>query len=144
MSIKQLSVFVENKGGRLLRITQILADSNVNILTISIADTTDFGILRFIADDPDKAYAALKAAGIMVRETEVAAISVENSPGKLSEALSIINEENIQIEYMYHFFSQTSESDSILIFRFENQDEAVSRMESRGIKIVTSREIKEL
>ncbi len=103
MIIKQLSVFLENKTGRLTEVSEILANEDINMSAFTIADTSDFGILRLIVNDPDKAYDLLKKNEFSVSLTDVICIIVPNSPGGLAKALKILNSENINIEYLYAF-----------------------------------------
>lgn len=142
MNIKQLSVFLENKGGRIAQITEILAAENINILTLSIADTSDFGILRLIVDDPGKAYELLKKEGVMVKMTEVVAIMLDHKPGSLNQVLNILNEENIQIEYMYHYPSLPDAGTTIIILRLANQEKSLEIMHKRGIRVVNYEDAK--
>lgn len=110
MQIKQLSIFVENKAGRLAEITAVLAEANVDIRAISIADTSDFGILRLIVDHPDEAVEALKKAGMTVSLTSVIAIGIHDRPGEFAKAMRILADEHIAIEYMYAFISRDRKS----------------------------------
>lgn len=108
---KQISVFLENKAGRLASVTRTLGDADINIRALSIADTSDFGILRVIVNDPDKAYQVLKEAGFTVSETEVVAVQVPDSPGGLATVLEQMSEDNLNIEYLYAFLG-TSGNDA--------------------------------
>lgn len=137
MNIVQLSVFVENKVGRLRAITKVLADAGVNILTMSLADTTDFGILRFIADDPDKARNVLSDHDVMCRATDVVAVRVAHTPGALNELLGILGEEGIQIEYMYNYTELAGDGGlaCVIILRLSDQANAAELLRGRGIKL---------
>jgi hypothetical protein len=103
MIIKQLSVFLENKSGRLSEVTNILAEAGINMTAFSIADTSDFGILRVIVSDPEKALKILKENNFSSNLTDVVCLSCPNKPGALSKALAILKNEDISIEYMYAF-----------------------------------------
>jgi hypothetical protein len=103
MIIRQLSVFLENKSGRLAEVTETLGKNNINISAFSIADTADYGILRMIVSKPDEAYSKLKEKGFAVHTTEVVCLIVPHEPGGLSRALNILSEAKISIEYMYAF-----------------------------------------
>ena len=105
--LKQLSVFVENKTGRLVEITGALAKSGVDIRALSIADTTDYGILRLIVNDPEKALESLKQSGMTVSLTTVIAVEIPDTPGALNNVVAILSENGISIEYMYAFLNPT-------------------------------------
>jgi len=119
MNVKQISIFLENKKGRLAELTRVLADNNIDISALSIADTTDFGILRLIVNQPDMAEKVLKERGFAVKSTEVVAIGVNDEPGGLAAALDVLEKENIGIEYMYAFVSKT-ENEALVIIRADN------------------------
>lgn len=106
MKIQQLSIFVENKSGRLAEITQTIADANVDIRAMSIADTSDFGILRLIVDKPEKAVEAFKKAGMTVSLTSVIAIGLDDAPGEFAKAVKILSDNGISVEYLYAFISR--------------------------------------
>ena len=143
MKVDQLAVFLENKSGRLAAITNVLSDSGINIRALSVADTADFGILRLIVDDTDKAIRALKDEGFTVGMADVVAVEVEDKPGGLARVLSILHEAGINVEYMYAFVEKSSEN-AVLIFRFDDPDMAVNILQSGGIKILTSEEVKSI
>lgn len=134
MKIRQISVFLENKVGRIMEITEILGAHNINIRALSLADTSDFGILRMIVNNIEKAIEVLKEKDIIVKESYVVAVEVPDKPGGLAAVLKILGNENINVEYMYAFFEQPQDK-ALLIFRFENPDEAVSVLMKNGINI---------
>lgn len=140
MQIQQLSIFVENKSGRLAEITRVLGDANVDIRAISIADTSDFGILRLIVDKPDEAVAALKAASMTVSLTSVIAIGIDDSPGEFAKAMAVLAEYKIGIEYMYAFISR-DKGKAFVILRVDDDDRAVEVLKAQGITILTAGEI---
>ena len=140
MQIKQLSIFVENKAGRLAEITAVLAEANVDIRAISIADTSDFGILRLIVDHPDEAVEALKKAGMTVSLTSVIAIGIHDRPGEFAKAMRILADEHIAIEYMYAFISR-DKGKAFVILRVDDDQRAVSGLQDSGITILTAEEI---
>lgn len=140
MLIKQLSVFVENRPGRLSAITKLLAENGIDIRALSIADTRDFGILRLIVNDPDKALAALKSADYSVTLTNVIAIGINDEPGGLANAMEILYSNNISVEYMYAFISKSDDT-AFVILRVENNDKAATALQENGIRILTSEEI---
>jgi hypothetical protein len=134
MKIRQISVFLENKVGRIMEITEILGVHNINIRALSLADTSDFGILRMIVNNIEKAIEVLKEKDIIVKESYVVAVEVPDKPGGLAAVLKILGNENINVEYMYAFFEQPQDK-ALLIFRFENPDEAVSVLMKNGINV---------
>ena len=134
--LKQLTVFIENKPGRLEEVTGCLADENINLHALSIADTTDFGILRMIVSQVDKAVKVLKEKGIMVKTADVAAVSMGHSPGSLHKVLQKLKTLDISIEYMYAFTSRHKEHDAIVIFSLGNQDEALEKLKGSGIPLL--------
>jgi len=140
MIIKQLSVFVENKSGRLRGITRILKEHHVDIRAFSIADTTDFGILRLIVDKPDEACAALKGAGLMVKLTEVIAASLSDQPGALSDVLDVLGEANVSVEYAYAFITR-KEQGAYVILRVEDNERAVKILQAAGISLLPASEV---
>ncbi len=140
MTVNQLSVFVENKQGRLSEITNILQQNQVDIRALSIADTTHFGILRLIVDKPAQAEAALKEAGFTVSLTPVIAIGVADRPGGLAQALALLREGGISVEYMYAFISRRKDS-AFVILRVDNNEKAVELMENGGFAVLQEAEI---
>jgi len=137
---KQISVFLENKAGRLSHVTRVLGDAGVNIRALSIADTSDFGILRVIVSDPEKSYKILKEAGFTVSETEVVAVQIPDSPGGLATVLEQMSEENLNIEYLYAFLG-TSEDDALVIFKVEDIEKAEEVFKDKGIKFIDEKRL---
>ena len=135
MRAEQISVFLENKAGRLAEVTMILSDAGVNIRALSLADTTDFGVLRFIVNDNQKAEDVLKAQGFTVSKTDVVAVEVEDKPGGLHKILSIIQNGAINVEYMYAFVQQSG-SNAVMIFRFDQPDEAIKLLTDKGVNVI--------
>ncbi|NLZ46617.1 MAG: ACT domain-containing protein [Clostridiales bacterium] len=140
MTVKQLSIFVENRPGRLSSITRLLGDNKIDIRAMSIADTKDFGILRLIVNDADKALEVLKSNDFSVIITEVIAIGIDDNPGGLAGAMETLYKNNVSIEYMYAFISKT-ENIAYVIFRVENNDAAAVALKNQGYKILTAEEI---
>lgn len=135
MFIKQLSVFVENKSGRLAEITAILAKANIDIRALSIADTTDFGILRLVVDKPDEAEKTLKDAGHTVTLTDVLAVGIPDRPGGFASAMKVLAQENISIEYMYAFVSRVIDR-AYMIMRVKDNKQACEVLEKNGFEIL--------
>jgi len=142
MKLIQLSVFLENKPGRLSEPCRILAQADINILTLSLADTQQFGILRLIIKDWEKAMNVLKAAGFVVNTTEVVAVEVEDRPGGLENILEIIEQKNVNVEYMYAFTYRQKDK-AIIIFRFENPDKSIQILQQKGVNLISSVELYE-
>ncbi|MBE6687919.1 MAG: ACT domain-containing protein [Ruminococcaceae bacterium] len=131
MIIKQISIFVENKHGRLADITEILARNNINILALSIADTTNFGILRVIVDNPEHAENVLKEAGLTVSITSVLAVTIDDTPGGLAGCLRLLADNSIPVEYAYAFVSQTANK-ACVILRIEKDFKALTVLQEAG------------
>jgi hypothetical protein len=133
-------VFLENRAGRLAEITGILGDNGVNIRALSLADTADFGILRLIVDDVEKAIQILKKDGMTVGETDVIAVEVPDHPGGLAQLLRVLKEENVNVEYMYAFVKTPSQS-AVMIFRFDDSQQALGALSRRGIRTLPGSEL---
>lgn len=140
MKLTQVSVFLENKPGRLSEPCWILAEAGINILTLSLADTQQFGILRLIVRDWKRAKEVLENGGCVVNVTEVVAIEVQDRPGGLQEVLQVIEECGINVEYLYAFTFR-KEDKAIIVFRFEEPDNAIQQLKARGINLVGSVEL---
>jgi len=138
--VEQISVFLENKAGRLAEVTRILAEANINIRALSLADTSDFGILRLIVNNNDKAKEELKKAGFAVAKTEVAAVEVSDQPGGLHHILRILKKANVNVEYMYAFVQQSG-ANAVLIFRFDNLEEAVRILKENKVQIIQGKKL---
>ena len=134
--IKQISVFLENKSGRLVRVAQVLGDAGINIRGVSIADTSDFGILRLIVDQPDKAIAELKDKGVMATVTEVIAMEIPDVPGGLAKILAYLQDAGINIEYLYSFIEKPT-NNALIMMRVERIAEALEVLKINNVPIVT-------
>lgn len=139
MRVTQISIFLENTGGRIAEATDILAKANINILAMSLADTTDFGVLRLIVNDVDKAETALKNEGFAVGKTNVIAVQVQNKPGGLNNVLQTLANAGINVEYIYAF-SREKET-AIMVFRFDNTDQALAVLKKNNIYVYKGEEI---
>lgn len=139
MKIEQLSIFLENKAGRLAEVTDVLAKADINIRALSLADTSDFGILRLIVNDHEKAKAALKESGVTVGLTTVVAVEVPHKPGGLNTILQILGQKGINVEYMYAFLQKGD--NAVLIFRFNRVDAAMETLAEAGIPILTADQV---
>ncbi|MEW5772622.1 MAG: ACT domain-containing protein [Thermodesulfobacteriota bacterium] len=140
MKVEQISIFLENRAGRLSEVTRVLSESGVNIRALSLADTSDFGILRLIVSDFEKAKKVLKENGFTVGRTTVVAVEVEDKPGGLHNILHLLSGQGINVEYMYAFVQQSGKN-AVLIFRFDRTDEAIDILQKNGLKIVPGEEL---
>ncbi len=143
MRVEQIAVFLENKSGRLAEITAVLADQGINIRALSVADTADFGILRLIVDQVEKAKATLKENGFTVGITNVIGVEVADETGGLASVLKVIETGGLNVEYMYAFVNKSGEN-AVLIFRFDEMDKAISVLQSAGITILSGKQICDL
>jgi len=140
MKVEQISIFLENKSGRLADVAAVLAGAGINIRALSLADTTDFGILRLIVNDSEKAKEVLKDNGFTVGKTEVVAVEVADRPGGLATILNVMKENAINVEYMYAFV-QKSGGNAIIIFRFDELEKAIEVLRKGGVKVLQGDEI---
>ena len=143
MAIKQLTVFVENKQGSLVSITDTLASNNINIRALSIAETEDFGILRLIVNDVETAKNTLTEKGYLIKVTNVVGVKIGDAPGKLTAALSVLDKAGINMEYLYAFMTRT-EKHAYVVFRVEDDEAAESALEAAGFHLITSADILKL
>ncbi len=137
MTINQISLFLENKPGHLAILCRRLAEANVNIVTLSLADTQQFGIVRLIVDDWKRARQILEDAGYIVNVREVVAAAVPDKPGGLAHVLDIVGKVGVNIEYMYAFALRYGE-EAVLVFRFDNPDKAVAALQAAGRNVFDS------
>ena len=135
MQVEQISIFIENKSGRLAEVTRILGDKGINIRALSLADTSDFGILRLIVDQIDLAKATLKEQGFTVSKTEVVAVEVPDQPGGLSGILDVLDKSGINVEYMYAYVERCG-GNAVIIFRFDDTAAAIRVLTASGVKIM--------
>ena len=140
MSVKQISVFVENKSGSLVRITKVLSENSIDIRALSLADTTDFGILRLIVNEPEKAANVLSENHFTIKETDVLAVAIDDVPGGLHKVLSVLEKEGIGIEYMYAFTGERKDS-AFVILRVQDNDEASKVLTENSIPVLDSKTI---
>lgn len=135
MRAEQISVFLENKAGRLCEVTGVLTEAQVNIRALALADTSDFGVLRLIVDKTEAAKEALKKAGFTVGKTNVLAVEVPDQPGGLHRILSLLQSSSINVEYMYAFVQQSG-SNAVMIFRFDHTEDALKVMQENGLRVI--------
>jgi len=140
MKVEQISVFLENKPGGLEKVTRILRDAGINIRTLAVADTSDFGIVRLIVNDVEKATGVLRESGFTVSRTTVVAVEVPDRPGGLHGILEVIAKENINIAYMYAFVEKSGEN-AVMLFRFDQQDRAIEVLTKSGIDVLSGEKL---
>jgi hypothetical protein len=140
MRVEQIAVFLENKSGRLAEITGVLADNNINIRALSVADTADFGILRLIVDKVEDAKKALKENGFTVGKTNVIAVEVPDRTGGLATVLKTAEAEGLNVEYMYAFVNKSGEN-AVLIFRFDDMDKAIAALQKAQFTILSGEQV---
>jgi len=137
MIIKQISIFMENTTGRLADVTDLLAKAGINLRAISIADTTDFGILRMVADKPDEAVQLLKNAGFTARETDVIGVEVPDHPGELARIMALFRDEGVSIEYLYASLEHR-EDKAVIVLKVDDINAGLAMLEKHGFSTVPS------
>jgi hypothetical protein len=140
MKVDQISIFLENKSGRLAEVTRVLGSAGINVRALSLADTSDFGILRLIVNDSAKAVDVLKQNQFTVSMTQVVAVEVSDRPGGLAHILDILQKENINVEYMYAFVERSSDN-AVIIFRFDDIDKAIKTLTGKGITVLEGKKV---
>lgn len=143
MLVKQISVFVENARGTLSRVTEVLAENNINIRALSIADTTDFGILRLIVQEPEKAVEVLREKEITVKATDVIVVEIDDRPSGLHKALSALRDADVAVEYMYAFVTE-KENEAYVILKSDNPQKAMGALTANGVRVVPAKDVYEL
>ena len=143
MTINQLSIFIENKEGKLADLTSTLAREGIDIRAMSVADTRDFGILRLIVNDTDRAVNVLKESGCIVSVTQVLAVSLEDTPGSLAKVMRILSDNHISVEYVYAFIT-ISKKNACVVLRVGDNDKATEILEGAGIKVLTEDYVKSI
>jgi hypothetical protein len=140
MKVDQISIFLENKSGRLAEVTRVLGNAGINVRALSLADTSDFGILRLIVNDSAKAVDVLKQNQFTVSMTQVVAVEVSDRPGGLAYILDILQKEKINVEYMYAFVERSSDN-AVIIFRFDDIDKAIKTLTGKGITVLEGKKV---
>ena len=143
MAIKQLTVFVQNKKGTVVSVTDILSKSNVNLRALSIAETQDFGILRLIVNDEKTAEKVLTENGYLIKVIDVVGVKISDEPGKLTEALDVLDKADINVEYLYAFMART-EKHAYVVLRVEDNTVAEAALTGAGFKMITEADINKL
>lgn len=136
MNITQISVFLENRKGRLADVCNLFGDNAINIRALTIAETESFGVMRLVVDKPSAAMQLLKEKGFTANLTNVVAVEVEDTPGGLARILEVIYANEINIEYMYGFIEKSSDQ-ALMVFRFDNPEAAANVLTDKGIKVVS-------
>lgn len=140
MKLKQISVFLENRAGRLAEVTRVLGDNNINIRALALADTSDFGVLRLLVDKTNEAIEALEKAGFTVCGTDVFGVEIVDRPGGLATVLALLQGAGVNVEYMYAFLERYKEN-AILIFRFEDEEKGMKVLQEANIHVFTADEL---
>lgn len=143
MALKQLTVFVENKQGTVVSVTDTLATHNINLRALSIAETEGFGILRLIVDNEEAAEKVLAEEGYLIKITEIVGVKIGDAPGKLTEALRVLNENDINMEYLYAFMART-EKHAYVVLRVQDNAKAEAVLEQAGYHIITEADVNKL
>ncbi|MCF7928408.1 MAG: ACT domain-containing protein [Spirochaetales bacterium] len=143
MKITQISVFLENRKGRLHQVCDLLGKAGINILALTIAETEDFGVLRIIVDKPEEALAVFAAEDLVARQSDVVVVQIEDHPGGLADVLAVLQQSDVNIEYMHAFLGRRSEQ-AYMVFRFEQPDEAISVLKKAGIRVIENDEVVQL
>ena len=141
MKLQQLSLFLENRSGALRAPCDALAAAGIDVLTMSLADSTQFGVLRLVVRDPERALQVLEKAGMVAKVTEVVTVQVENKPGGLAAILKAIDEAGLGVEYMYDFGAACKGGQAAIIFRFDDPDTAVKALTAAGVRVLTREEM---
>jgi len=142
MKISQVSVFLENKQGRLYEVCHLLGENNINIQSLIIAETEGFGVLRVVVDKPQAAMTVLKEKGFVANITDIVAVQVDDRPGGLADILKVLSDNNINVEYMYGFGEKFSDR-ALMVFRFEDPDKATAVLQKHQIRILRNSDIQE-
>jgi len=137
MIVKQVSIFLENSKGRLAEVTRVLAKERVDIRALSLADTSDFGVLRIIVNRPDRCLEVLKEHGFVARTTEVVAVEVEDRPGGMSRVLDALDEAGLNVEYMYAYVAKAGEN-AVVICKIDEREKALAVLEKKGIPTISA------
>ena len=143
MQIQQISVFLENKPGRLAHVAEVLRDNKINIRALTIADTSDFGILRMIVNRPETALEVLKRAGFTVKQNVLLGVEIEDREGVLFDIMHLCDVRNLNVEYTYSFVEQSSNR-AILFLRFEDPERAIEVFQKEGYKLLSDEEARKL
>ncbi len=140
MKVRQISVFIENRAGRLETVARLLGEARINIRALSLADTSDFGILRLIVNKPEEAQAMLRQQGFTIKLTDVVAVEVPDVPGGLAHVLGLLGGGSINVEYMYAFVEKAKDK-AVLVFRFDDPAAAIKTLQQGGVHILREEDV---
>jgi hypothetical protein len=140
MKLTQISIFLENRKGRLYDVCSLLGKNKINIRALTVAETEEFGVLRIVVDKPEKATQVLKKSGFVANLTDIVAVEVGDKPGGLAAILKIISQNNVNVEYVYGFVEKKTEK-ALLVFRFEEPDKAIAILKKNRISVVGKKDI---
>ncbi|NLX05711.1 MAG: ACT domain-containing protein [Phycisphaerae bacterium] len=140
MKLNQISVFLEDKKGRLFEVCSVLGEGGINIRALTIAESRGYGVARMVVDKPDAAMDVLKGKGFVAEKTEIVAVQVADRPGGLANILKILYEKDVNVEYMYGFVEKFSDK-ALMVFRFENPDEGLAVLSENGVKVLGTKDI---
>ncbi len=143
MAVKQISVFIENKEGRIKKAIETLGNAGINIRALSVGDTSKYGILRLIVSDNEKSIEALEKDGFIVKETEVIVVSVSDEPNGLNSTLSILDDADINLEYIYAFVS-SNPNEAIVAMKVEDTQSAIDVFEANNAKLLNNEDIEKI
>lgn len=143
MKLIQLSVFVENKEGRISEVCTLLGENEIDIRALTVAESDGFGVLRMVVNKPNEALEVLKEGGFTARLTDIVAVEVKDTPGGLAEVLNILRTNNVNVEYMYGFVEKFSDK-ALLVFRFDDADKAISVLTENGVSVVRKDDIESI
>jgi hypothetical protein len=143
MTLRQISVFLENKKGRLSEVLGLVAREKINIRALALADTADFGVLRLIVNDTEKCFAALKQSGFVAQKTEVLAVEISDRPGGLERVLEVFDRADLNIEYLYAFVERKA-GNAIVIFRTDQPEKAAAALAGEGITVLNEEAVEKL
>lgn len=143
MSVNQVSIFLENTKGRLAEVTRVLAKEGIDLRALSLADSSDFGVLRIIVADPDRCIKVLKDNGFVARTTEVVAVEVEDRPGGMSRVLDALNEAGLNVEYMYAFVAKAGQN-AVVVCKIDERGRALEVLKAKGIRTLSAAELRGL
>lgn len=140
MKINQISIFLENKKGRLLEVCELLGKNKINIRALTVAESEDFGVLRIVVDKPKEALVMLKKKGFVANFTDIVAVEVDDRPGGLAKILKVLYQADLNVEYMYGFVEKFSDK-ALLVFRFDDLDKAIRVLEKNKLMVVDKNKI---
>jgi hypothetical protein len=140
MKITQISIFLENKQGRIAEVCALMGDNSINIRALTIAENKEFGILRIVVDKPEEAVRVLKKHNLVAQMTDIVALEVDDTPGGLAKILKLFADHNLNVEYMYGFVEKRSDR-ALMVFRFDDPDKAIQTLQEKGLHILGKKDI---